>query len=80
MAPIITAWPRGSLRKLSPMRSLAPRTSKAPAMPDVRKLLLVTVCLRQSGRAVRPARWTPQSVMCRGVSKGACHEASLPSP
>ena len=50
MAPIITARPTGSLRKLSPTRSLASRTSKAPAMTDVRKLLLVTVCLRQSGR------------------------------
>ena len=50
------------------------------ARTDVRKLLLVTVCLRQSGRAACPARWTPQSVMCRVVSKGACHEPSLPSP
>ncbi len=49
-------------------------------MTDARELLIVTVCLRQFGRAACPARWTPQSFKCRVVNKGASHDPSLPSP
>jgi hypothetical protein len=50
-------------------------------MSDVRRLLLVTVCLRQSGRDACPARWIPQSVPAnypRSGSSGpaACRTAS----
>jgi hypothetical protein len=64
--------------------SSAPSTAAIPARPaamtNARQLLLVTVYLRQPGPAARPARRPPQSLMCRVVSQGACHEPSLPPP
>ena len=52
MAPIITARPRGSLRKLSPTRSLVPGTSKAPCDDRCPKVAACDGLLT----AIRPGR------------------------